>query len=357
MHYTPAFIASLIEKNVSSVANGLGTVGRKTGVQSRVRQYLGDTAERRSAREDARTSNKRARQPSIEYDDLERGGLPSLQSRQRSRTGSQVSYTDTLPAYDENSAPAYEQSQASKRSKQTWKAKWMITTSGLGVALSDASLRSLKFCLSLLRRASSHLTEVMMALRSLLEEYNQAMNGAQASRQSSCHLTREQQAASQAIAEKIKNMGSDIVSTLQAVTSNVSRYTGGALPENAGALVRRQLLSIPQRWQVAQQQTQSDGGSEQGIGSEACRTGQRWLLFAEQGLDMITQVNIVLHGTVDSAEEWLDSMGRKRRASATSTASVLDHKHQSGLMSPPMTIHETPTKESHDYDTHLGTKL
>jgi len=170
MHYTPAFIQSLIEKNVSSVANGLGTVGRKTGVENRVRQYFGDTAERRSARENARASQKRPRQPSIEYDDLEKGFLPSPQSRQRSRTGSLTSFTETLPAYDENLSPAYEKP---AQSQQTWKAKVMITTSGLGVALSDASLRSLKFCLSLLRQASSHLTSIMMALRSLLEEYNQ----------------------------------------------------------------------------------------------------------------------------------------------------------------------------------------
>ena len=38
---------------------------------------------------------------------------------------------------------------------------------------------------------------------------------------------------------------------LQSVTTHVSRYTGGALPENAGALVRRQLMSVPQRWRVA----------------------------------------------------------------------------------------------------------
>jgi hypothetical protein len=357
MQFTPAFIQSLIEKNVSSVANGLGTVGRKTGVQNRVRQYFGDTPERRSARENARASHKRPRQPSMEYEDLERGFLPSPQSRQRSRTGSQTSYTETLPAYDEKSAPEYDKSQNAVQSQQTWKAKLMITTSGLGVALSDASLRSLKFCLSLLRQASSHLTEIMMALRSLLEEYNQAMSGAQAPGQSSCNLTAEQEAASNAIAERIKSLGADIINTLQAVTSNVSRYTGGALPENAGALVRRQLLSIPQRWQVAQQQTQPDGIADQDAGSEATRTGQRWIVFAEQGLDMITQVNIVLTGTVESAEKWLDSMGRKRRASASSSASMLDHKQRNGLMSPPMTIRETQETPHGDYEMHMGTKL
>jgi hypothetical protein len=358
MHYTPAFIQSLIEKNVSSVANGLGTVGRKTGVQNRVRQYFGDTPERRSARENARASNKRPRQPSIEYDDLEKGFLPSPQSRQRSRTGSQTSYTETLPAYDDKSAPAYDtKSRHAVQSHQTWKAKWMITTSGLGVALSDASLRSLKFCLSLLQQASSHLTEIMMALRSLLEQYNQAISGAQTSGQSRCNLTPDQEAASQAIAERIKSLGADIINTLQSVTTNVSRYTGGALPENAGALVRRQLLSIPQRWQVAQQQTESTESSEDTGASEATRTGQRWIVFAEQGLDMITQVNIVLTGTVESAEKWLDSMGRKRRASASSSASMIDHKHRSGLMSPPVTLHETHEQPHGDYDMHIGTKL
>jgi len=183
------------------------------------------------------------------------------------------------------------------------------------------------------------------------------MSGAQAPGQSKCNLTPEQEAASQAIAERIKNLGADIINTLQSVTANVSRYTGGALPENAGALVRRQLLSIPQRWQVAQQHEIE--GSEATDSSEATRTGQRWIVFAEQGLDMITQVNIVLTGTVESAEKWLDSMGRKRRASASSSStSTADHKHRGPLMSPPMTIHETNEKQQHgDYEMHMGTKL
>ncbi|KAF2663647.1 Opi1-domain-containing protein [Microthyrium microscopicum] len=345
MHYTPAIIQSLIEKNVNTVASGLGTVSRRTGVEGRVRQYFGDTPERRTARENARVGQKRTREHSLEPFDLEKGlGDSQSHSRQRSRTGSQGSYAETLPAYDENSAPEYQRHSElalqNRNSEQTWKTKLMITTSGLGVALSDTSLRSLKYCLSLLRQASAHLAEVILALRSLLVDYEQTVYGAPASSQNSRaringQLTAEQEAASEQIAERIKDLGNDIMSTIQRVTSAVSRYTGGALPENAGALVRRQLLSVPQRWRYAEQastqssQQQASGSSSQGRG-EALRTGQRFLVFAEQGCDMIAQVSLVVSGTVESAEKWLESMGRRKN----SLGEAYDQKTYSGLPSP-----------------------
>jgi hypothetical protein len=39
--------------------------------------------------------------------------------------------------------------------------------------------------------------------------------------------------------------------------------------------------------------------------------GERFLVFAGQGCDMITQISLVVSGTVESAEKWLDTMGRK----------------------------------------------
>lgn len=294
--------------------SGIGAVSRVTGVESRVRQYLGELPDQHK-----QGSHKRPRETSTENDDVEMG-LASPHSRQRSRTSSQASFPDTLPAYDGERAPEYEkqpQLATMRRPSQAWGTRLLVTTSGLGVALSDASLRSLKFCLGILSRATGHLSEVMAALKSLLAEYEALVYGPQSessSRRSKAPLTKQQQEAADRISERIKALGSDIMSTLQAVTSNVSRYTGGALPENAAALVRRQLLSVPGRWKVAEEAGASTGEKD---GNDAMGAGQRLLVFAEQGCDMIAQVGIVLGGTVDSAEKWLDSMGR-RRASVVS---------------------------------------
>jgi transcriptional repressor OPI1 len=319
MHYSPAFLQSFIEKNMTTVGNGIGSLSRATGVESRVRQYFGDTPERKNAR----ASHKRHREPSPEkMEDIERGyPITPTHAKHRSRTGSQVSFAETLPEYDENRSPEYEQhpSQlALQQPPQAWSTRIMITTSGLGVALSDKSLSSLKYCLTFLKQATDHLTEIMAALRKLIAECEQNAFGARRGSQPTYTLNAQQEASSQAIADSIKKLGTDIMSTLQVVTDNVSRYTGGRLPENAGALVRRQLMSVPQRWRLAQESTPASSSPNTEGESDALRTGQRFLVFAEQGCDMIAQVSLVLSGTVESAEQWLDSMGRRRESVATS---------------------------------------
>jgi hypothetical protein len=378
IQYSPNWVQNVLEKNIQTVANGLGSVSRVTGADRRIRQYLGDTPDRRNSRaslpgagskrsrEEAEGENYQVDEDAMEMD-VERGHISSPPgpysqishsrqlSRSRSRTGSQASF-DTLPAYDENTAPEYEKAQHSQPShsrsltvqpgSQAWSTRLMITTSGLGAALSDKSLKSLKFCLKTLRLASTSLAEIMHALRSLIAEFEQSAFGASIERRRRLGMSAEQEESSRRIAGNIKELGTRILGILQEVTNNVSKYAGSALPENAGALVRRQLMSMPQRWKLAEEKTaqQSAGtspadshatmvngeqGSEgktpaevEGQTTEMLMVGQRWLLFAEQGCDMITQVGLVLSGTVDSAEEWLDRMGR-RRASTTVSANGL----------------------------------
>jgi transcriptional repressor OPI1 len=324
MHYSPAFIrssASFLERNIGTpVATGLGSVSRRTGVENRVRRYLGDRRLSDSDREASRAKRRRVREPSPEQD-VEKGFMTSpVTSSHRSRAGSQASFVESLPAYDDNRSPSYEENAplaVQQRADHNWRTKFVITTSGLGVALSESSLQSLKYCLSLLRTATDGLASIMHALRSLIDDYEHTVGGSEQTSQtqqqnlsSSYKLTSEQEAASRAIADRIKSLGSDIMSILHSVTSSVSRYAGSALPENAGALVRRQLMSVPQRWRVAEETTANTGQAQgQRAGGEAVRAGERFLVFAGQGCDMITQINLVLSGTVESAEKWLESMG------------------------------------------------
>jgi transcriptional repressor OPI1 len=334
MHYSPAWVQSALEKNLQAVANGLGSVSRVTGVESRVRQYLGDTPDRRLSNAKAGSSHKRPREPSIDQMDIEKGYILSpSHSRQRSRTGSQASF-DTLPAYDENRAPEYEkqhqQQLAVQQGSHAWSTRLVITTSGLGAALSDKSLRSLKFCLATLRMATERLAEIMNALRSLISDYESTLYST-SQHNHLANLTAAQQHASEQIALRIKNLGTHIMNILREVTANVSRYAGGALPENAGALVRRQLMSVPQRWKFAEEKTSTPNGEKEE--EEMVRTGQRWLVFAEQGCDMIAQVSIVLSGTVESAEKWLDTMGRKQSSRRESVVSSISGSGTIGQVS------------------------
>ena len=119
-----------------------------------------------------------------------------------------------------------------------WSTQLIMTTSGLGVALSAASLRSLKQCLHLLRGATSHIDSVMRALKLLLAEYEAALQHRRNSDASDAQDVKAEEGEEKddevrKIAEKIKTLSSDIWQTLQGVVQSVSRYTGGALPQNA----------------------------------------------------------------------------------------------------------------------------
>jgi hypothetical protein len=125
----------------------------------------------------------------------------------------------------------------------------------------------------------------------------------------------DQDAQVRKIADRIKTLSSEIWTTLQSVVQSVSRYTGGALPQNASQVVRTQLLSVPQRWQLAGRQADSnDGAAEQGAQGEAVRGANRMLAFAKEGLDMMGQITTVVDGTVQSAETWLNRIGRRTPA-------------------------------------------
>lgn len=280
-----------------------------------------------------------------------------------------MSTIDTLPAYDDARSPAYTEnamagpgveksalmgpddsentptaSRPSSTTPSAWQSRLIMSTSGLSIAMSEESLRSLKYCLSWLRWANEHIGRVISALKDALEKYDsqypsgransedQAMEGASSPADS--------EQARRELGARISALRSDVLKTLQGVIETVSKYAGGALPDNARALVRRHLTSLPQRFRMATQETvttkdtkdTNSGGSdnpspssaaaggsiaattpEEGREKEVHEGAQRVLVLAKEGLDMMAQVSGVLDGTILSAEEWCERLGRKRR--------------------------------------------
>ncbi|KAL0259011.1 transcriptional regulator opi1 [Diplodia seriata] len=234
------------------------------------------------------------------------------------------------PEYEERTANGHRQlallngnQKSGNESSQSshWSTRVMITTSGLGVALSEKSLRSLKFCLNLLRDATAHIGTAMRALRMVLEDFEKATNGSSQYNDEKCVGSRQlmrdmeeqqREQESRRLANRIKAISQEIWETIKKVCSSVSQYTGGALPENAGNIVRRQLLSVPQRWQAATAATTRNGQEGENGEPAEVRGANRMLAFGKEGLDMIAQVSLVVESTIKSAEQWLDSLGRKR---------------------------------------------
>ncbi|KAI8933314.1 hypothetical protein NX059_009939 [Plenodomus lindquistii] len=354
--YTPRFVqygANLLERNIASpMVNTVSSVGRRTGMERNLRRYLGEGHRRPSDLEQgdahgAPSKRQRVASPAGDAMDVD----DALAAASRTRGGSHSSCAESLPAYDEQRSPTYEEAVVSPTSKApeqstntpqdrrvAWSTQLIMTTSGLGVALSETSLRSLKLCLGLLRSATTHIDSVMRALKLVLEEYETALRNQHASDAQSAQDEKSQLSGNMAglglvdthkddqvrrIAHRIKALSSDIWKTLQSVVASVSRYTGGALPENASRVVRTQLLSVPQRWQLAGRSAFAD--SE---GGEEVRGANRMLAFAKEGLDMMSQITTVVDGTVQSAESWLTRIGRTPVGSEAESSRQLGQKDE-----------------------------
>ncbi|KAK2616952.1 transcriptional regulator opi1 [Conoideocrella luteorostrata] len=340
-NFSPRFKsgAEYVEGYLTPIAKTVNSVGRATGVEGGVRWFLGNrrqtdstgaitngnSKKRRKVGEEDEGANKKSK-------DMVNGEVDMTPSTPRSeRRSSSASTVDTLPAYDEIRSPAYTEtaptSQETPRSSPvngSWQSRLITSTSGLSVAMSAESLKSLKYCLKWLRWTNDHMSQVIGNLKTTVEEYEQtteANSESTESQQSSDALNSEDgspngrtpEQARTELTNKINTLKVDVLKTLQETINTVSKYAGGALPDNARVLVRRHLTSLPQRFRVA---SLSDGAPANGDkdSDSAVREGaQKVMVLAKEGLDMVTQITAVLDGTIVSAEEWCERMGKRRR--------------------------------------------
>ncbi|KAJ4158125.1 uncharacterized protein LMH87_008665 [Akanthomyces muscarius] len=348
-NYSPRFKsgAEYVEGYLTPLAKTVNRTARRTGVEGGVRWFLGGRRHAAPTSEPESSTNSKKRrkvgeQGSEETEDGT-GSSDTSPPTPKSARRSSVSTIDTLPAYDELRSPAYSETAGPPTSAQNqaaWQTRLFMSTSGLSVAMSSESLKSLKYCLRWLRWTNGRMDKAIGSLKDALEEYESACS-TQARLEESNGEDKDQvmglteggsgtktpEEARTEIANRIQVIKTDILKTLQEVVTTVSKYAGGALPENARILVRRHLTSLPQRFRLA---TMNEGpndadGDANKDNSPALREGaQKVLVLAKEGLDMVTQITGVLDGTIVSAEEWCERMGKKREPEDETM--VLDEK-------------------------------
>lgn len=255
-----------------------------------------------------------------------------------------VDSVEDLPPYRTSKPPSYREEvsphSGDRRNDQAQPKRThspAMTMAGLYVAMSDASLRSLRYCIKLLLTACEHVETVMRALKLVLQDMDRQRESSSLSRQQPQSkaaeagvLTpfheREQVEAADVLAHRIQQYCDDIMNTLKTVVNSVSTYAGGALPENARDYIKQQLLSVPQRWRWATQSTTeaetapADGGEagnadvvDGGRDGETRRSARRMIAFATEGIDMMQAVNTVIQNTCSEAEKWMDTLPAFRR--------------------------------------------
>ncbi|GAA5909223.1 hypothetical protein JCM6882_003770 [Rhodosporidiobolus microsporus] len=119
----------------------------------------------------------------------------------------------------------------------------LLEAGGLGAAVSEESLKSLRYCLQWLLYATAHLDHQIATLRDFilsLRAHNRH------SSPSSSHALVA--ASASAHLSQIKH---DVVETIRKVVEVVSKYAGAALPEQAKRYVRQTILSLPVKWASA----------------------------------------------------------------------------------------------------------
>lgn len=316
------YIEQQVLNTVGTVGKVVTLVGRRPGSESDESGKPGHESEASKKRKMASDPDDSDMDRNISRDPYHPSYRPEYYE-QRERRTSQLSAPESLPAYDDYRSPKYEehalvptQQQADgPASPRSWSSRMIIGTAGAGVAMSEESLRSLKYCLTWLRCANEHIGKLIGAVRGVLEQYERTLsikgsseNGAE--NEAMAVTVREYRARLNA---HIAGLRADVLKTLQKVVDVVSRYAGGALPENARMLVRRHLTSVPQRI-VPFLDQKTEGQEEVRVNERANKV----ILLAKEGLDMMAQISGVVDGTIVSAGQWIDSFSKKKEESAAS---------------------------------------
>ena len=330
--YSPSFRygAEFVERIGSPVVNTVGTAGRISGVETGVRWWL--------QRSDSSVEDRNSKRRRVEDDgcvlDIERGlPRPVLHTTGRRRL-SEMSYSDTLPPYDSHRSPNYEEIDSPTQSDQetrpqphpSWSSRLIRSTSGLGVAMSEESLESLKWALRCLGWANRHLTRLIISLRDAIER-NDSGQTQQPSPPSDTPMDQSDDQHSQSSQDGVATenreshmqaLTAEVIWIIKRVNNAVSEYAGAALPENARILVGRYLKSLRQSFQrsfAAPSRDQTRQNQVTISGSET--SARKAMLLAREALDKLAQVSGIVEGTIVSAEEWCERLGRGRRSKSS----------------------------------------
>ncbi|KAL5606601.1 uncharacterized protein BROUX77_003794 [Berkeleyomyces rouxiae] len=383
-NFSPRFKsgAEYVESYLNPIANTVGNVSRVTGVEGGVRWILGGRRPRQAPvevepQQQSRSSKRRkvnegASVPASEDGD---GHMRRLSVASSATMSSLPPYSDDMgvPDYVSSSGtpigPDGPQTHPRDRPNNVgW--RFIRSTTGLGAAMNEQSLRSLKYCLALLRTANKNIDNNISMLKNLVEEYDRAearereasrgaaeVEGDEGERSSisgddldiqsrepktesdqeaqgnsdtnssePSHITRESDGAAhktpgprsrREVGERITKLKSDVVHVLQDTVKTISMYAGASLPQPARQFVRRSLMSLPMRSagaakaQAWEQQAALDRGEQPNHRTTTRRNAQTALLVAREGLQVILQVSNVLDGTIGSAEQWCERLGRR----------------------------------------------
>ncbi|KAJ7029692.1 transcription factor Opi1-domain-containing protein [Mycena alexandri] len=161
-----------------------------------------------------------------------------------------------------------EERQVAQRSR--WQAV-LLEAGGLSAALSDESMRRLRYCLQWLQYATQHIDAQILVLRDFIASLHplppSVSSAGTASSSSTPHTASFPDPSAEPLEltpdhlRTLAHLRSDIVHTIRQVVGVVSKYAGGALPEPARGRVRGFILDLPKRFSAEGAGAGSSSGS------------------------------------------------------------------------------------------------
>ncbi|OJT12311.1 hypothetical protein TRAPUB_11138 [Trametes pubescens] len=252
--------AEMMESSVKSISRPVIDrlpVGQLDDFACRQLDRLGNYARRASSSSRSRNDSPDPRRPweetrdvSMTRGDSDRGERPREDDGMRDTDSKGLSQSRTPTPHSSTSsqpekpvlppastltqhADAQESQQVAQRSR--WQAM-MLEAGGLSAAISEESMRRLKYCLQWLQYATAQIDAQILVLRNFITSLQQHGGSPHVSAQ---HL------------RTLQTAKRDVVDTIRQVVEVVSRYAGGALPEPARSRVRTFILCLPRRWATA----------------------------------------------------------------------------------------------------------
>ncbi|KAK4149045.1 clock-controlled protein 8 [Chaetomidium leptoderma] len=327
--------AECVESYLKPVGKAVGNVGRKTGVEGGVRWIFGMRSRKQHSTTDIETSergnNKRRKADRNDRGQTGLGASPRDADADNEDRRMSVSTVDTLPAYDDHRSPVYSETAednttsdpGSDASGQPWGQRFVVTTSGLGVAMKKESLRSLKYCLNVVGDTTGYLGGIIVKLKAVIDEYDRASqtDGADHTMEDGRNPAPHTADDRSRLILRMDELRDELFGVLHRTVQTVSKYAGSALPENAKNLVHRQLMSLPGLYQM--HYVRESEGRPENAGPEAWTrdSAHLALLFAKESLQLMNQVGDVLNRTLVSAEEWCETLYRRKNEQSQSPLS------------------------------------
>ncbi|GES93882.1 Opi1-domain-containing protein [Rhizophagus clarus] len=261
--------------------------------------------------------------------EISRGVSPPYRNSSRAHRTSQSSGSSNSTSYAPYTYPNSTVSTSTSDSSKVTRSRWqqMVIGTGAavgaaGAAVSEESMKSLKYCLHWINYATQHIDDQIAVLKEFIVNLTNPSNRAVIHTSSTSTLA---------------SIKKEVIDTLRKVIEVVSKYAGACLPDHAKRNVRGFILNLPTRWASINHSEHSTSPSPMSSPQLAPANGhplnqttdyaRRLLSLATESLEMLRSVAGIFGETVFKAESWLESLKVVGFATGGANANTAGNSH------------------------------